>query len=950
MRIRLLKKIIPLLSLLFMTIVWSGQTVSAQEEPTIIKVGYTLNYATLKAPIVVGNEGYGYEYLNRIFEYVDGDYELEFVYCEWTDVMSMVETGEIDIFGPITYTEYNAETYLYTEESFGDNFIFLSTLDENIANYDNYDSIDGATIAVQANNPNEYMLYEFLEENQLEAEVVYFTENDYEKAMEEQGYDLCLCSSLQTFNNLTPAVNLGNTEFYYVTNYDNADLIEEIDQAMQEIDAKEYMYQEKLYLEYYDYSILSDTYITEEEQLLLQEQETYYVGVKDIYGAVCSKNEDGEFEGIAIDAMEMIADIAGIEYVFVEITEDMKADELENLDFSLLTYDEEERRNTTKSNAFCELPYVLVERMAEEGEILDSVGILPYYGITEISQEGYLFGREIIEYDNLADMQDAYNKGMVDSIIITTSNMNLVRGDFIASDFIVTYLDMSLNLCLVYEDGYSEEKVAIFDKIIAQLDETAIQSSVLTYSTSEDTVLSMREILREFPYAIPGTIIALAVMTISFILLFANRKKNYLYQLLNYDRLTGLSSGHKFENDVYEILSHNAEEHYAIVTIDIDHFKYVNDVFGYEIGNIVIQKVGGCISKIAPHALAVARNSSDVFMVLIKQEVPKSQVLEFTDEEKNKLFSELRPYIGDTYKLSFSIGVFDIVDRNLDINFMIDCANMARLQGKSFAHTTINRFDSDMNHKRLLATDLITNMVKGITDHEFVVYYQPKVRLDTRKIVGAEALVRWYKNGTLIPPNDFIPLFEKNGFIGNLDLYVLEEVCIFIDKYPSTPIISVNLSGVTIVKTNITDSILEMVDRYKIPHEKLEFEITETAFIENFEQVVHSLEILRTNGFTISMDDFGVGISSLSRLKKIPIDILKIDREFIWDSVNNDKDEKIVKNIINLAKDLDLETIAEGIETDSHEQMLLEMDCEMGQGYKYSRPLPEAEFLRWINE
>lgn len=925
---------------------FNGIIAKAEERPVVIKVGYTLNYGTVKSPMVIGEEGYGYEYLNEIFDHVDGDYELEFVYCEWLEVVNMLENGEIDIFGPITYSETTAESFLLSEESFGDNFIFLSTLSSNVSNYNDYSDIEGSTIAVQANNPNEYLLLEFLEENELEVEIVYFTEDDYEKVMDE-GYDFCLCSSLQSYMNLTPVVNLGVVDAYYVTTLDNTELMDTINEGMASVDKSEYMYQEKLYLEYYDYSILSELYITEDEYTLLQSKGTYYIGIEDIYGPVGYKNEDGEFQGVAVDVMNMIAEMAGIEYEFVEITE-TSIEELAELDFAFMSYDDEIAEKMVKSTTYCEMPYILVDHVMDDGEEIVNVGVLTHYGLAQDEYQGYVYEREVVEYDSLLDMQEAYNNGGIGSMILTTSNMNMIRGEFSDDNYQVATLDMNLNLCLLYSEDYSKELIDIFDKIIAQLDSRAVSASVMEHSTVENTSIELEDILKEYPYAILATVIFIFVLIIGESNLVAKQKRNYLSELLNYDKLTGLCSGHKFGEDVKQILEKESKKFYSIVTIDIDHFKYVNDVFGYEVGNIVIQKVAGCVEKIAPKSVVIARDSGDIFLVLLEKEQSLEHKLIFDDCDRNTLFEEISPYIGETYKLSFSIGIYDIIDRTLDINFMIDCANIARLDGKGSAYTTIVKYDDRMDKQRVISTEMISNMVQAINNHEFVVYYQPKVCLSNQKMIGAEALIRWQKGDGLIPPNDFIPLFEKNGFIQRLDMYVLEDVCAFIEMNPTVPKISVNLSGITIMRKRIAEEILELVSKYVVPHEKLEFEITETALVDEFEQVVESLDKLRAKGFTISIDDFGVGISCLSRLNTMPIDVLKIDREFIWDSIGKERKIEVLKNIINLSEGLKLEIIAEGIETKEQEELLLQLGCKLGQGYLYAPPLRVEDFMKII--
>lgn len=915
-------------------------TTEAQEDATVIKVGYMLNYGTIKSPIVKESEGYGYEYLTTIFEYIDEDYELEFVYCEWEEAKEMLLSGEIDILGPTTYTESNADILLFTEESFGDNFIFLSTLSENSVYTDDYDDINGSIIAVQEDNPNEYLLYEFLDEHNLQADIVYFTDNDYERVLEDNGYDFVLASSLQTFDNLIPVAILGNLEFYYVTSLDNSELISSINDAMQEIEYNEFMYQEKLYLEYYDYTILSSSYVTEEEYAILQEQEIYNVGVQNLYCPICYLGSNNEFQGIAIDVLEMMAEIAGISYNLVEITEETTEAEWDALDFAFTTIGEDSREDAIESDAYYAIPFLMIER--DDVDEIDSIGIMTYYGITEVEYEDHLYGRTIYEFSNVMELMESYNSGEIDSMIMTTTTLNMERDEFDNLNFVSNTMDINLNLTIAYSEDYSSDSIEIFNKIIAQLDTAEIESSVLLHSSSESTYVTIIDFLKENPMVVIGT----AIIIVLYVLITEYRRRKALYNLLNYDELTLLCSKHRFVSRTNKILKKKfRRKNYSIVTIDIDNFKYINEFYGYNVGTVVLKKVAREIKENAQNAVLISRVNADNFMLLVKREGIEEKLFKSIDGD-NPLFKSLHKNIDETYRLTFSIGIYDIDDPTLDLNFMIDCANSARGLGKNVANTTINKFTAEMDSKRIIDNDIVANMVKAIADEEFVLYYQPKICFETSEIMGAEALVRWMKNGNLVPPNQFIPVFEKNGFIENLDYYVLAKACEFIKKHPNTPMISVNLSGITVMKENVVERILGIVDESKIPHSKLEIEITETAFVDKIDLAIHRIQELRTKGFHIAMDDFGVGISSLNRLKNMPIDTMKIDRAFIVDSIMDPKGAHIIRNIVNMAKDLNLETVAEGIETKEQEKFLVELGCDIGQGYYFSRPLPEKDFVK----
>ena len=244
---------------------------------------------------------------------------------------------------------------------------------------------------------------------------------------------------------------------------------------------------------------------------------------------------------------------------------------------------------------------------------------------------------------------------------------------------------------------------------------------------------------------------------------------------------------------------------------------------------------------------------------------------------------------------------------------------------------------------------MLNNAMKGLINHEFVVYYQPKVALENSHLVGGEALVRWKKpDGTMIPPNDFIPCLEKNGFITALDFYVYEEVCRFIksrvDKnLPIVPI-SVNVSMLHLKEEGFLDRINSLVKSYAIPANLLEFELTEGVFLENEKEALKIMEKMKEMGFLVSIDDFGSGFSSLNLLKNMPVDILKIDKEFFAHDTLHNNDQIIISSIINMANRLHISVICEGVETVDQIHFLKETCCDMVQGYFYSKPVDEDMF------
>ena len=254
--------------------------------------------------------------------------------------------------------------------------------------------------------------------------------------------------------------------------------------------------------------------------------------------------------------------------------------------------------------------------------------------------------------------------------------------------------------------------------------------------------------------------------------------------------------------------------------------------------------------------------------------------------------------------------------------------------------------------------DILFDMERAFQENEFIVYYQPKFLFNSEKIIGAEALVRWnHKKKGLLAPSYFIPMFEKNGFIEKIDRLVFENVCQFLDKWNKSqadktekqPLtISCNLSRVQLYNPDIAKTYKEIASKYEIAPSKIEIELTESFMMDNKERLLKAMNEIRNAGFSISVDDFGSGFSSLSLLKDIPATVIKLDKEFL-NSQDTKKEHIIINSVINMAKNLNMETVAEGVEDKKQSDLLKNMGCDIVQGYFYAKPMTESDFTEKLN-
>lgn len=394
-----------------------------------------------------------------------------------------------------------------------------------------------------------------------------------------------------------------------------------------------------------------------------------------------------------------------------------------------------------------------------------------------------------------------------------------------------------------------------------------------------------------------------------------------------------------------EIIRKNPEGKYALIQFDVAKFKAINEMYGEAVGDELLNFFIESLKVLCTSEQMFARLTADVFMVMTSYET-KQDLLDFIEFIRTNLLG----YKNMEYRLVF--GVAFVKDVNENLRKYGDRASIARQSIKANAMEYVIFHDETMTQKVLSAKRIEDNMEKALENHEFVMYLQPKFDMDTEKIVGAEALVRWIKPGEgIIPPMEFIPVFEKNGFVTRLDMYICEEACKVIRYWLDNGIqpvpISVNMSRANMKSDEYLKRLETLVYGYDIPKELLEIEITETVEGEDVEEAIIGL---KKHGYKLLMDDFGSGYSSLNTLKDTQFDIIKIDREFLQDFVGSDRGKVIVEHTIQMTKSIGLDIVAEGVENLEQARFLVESGCRVAQGFYYAKPMPVEEFDRLYEE
>lgn len=443
-----------------------------------------------------------------------------------------------------------------------------------------------------------------------------------------------------------------------------------------------------------------------------------------------------------------------------------------------------------------------------------------------------------------------------------------------------------------------------------------------------------------------GTLLMFCMLAIV-VYIIIQKKNREILDIAFVDPITGGSTQPRFDLDVEKRLKHF--QPFAYISLDIRRFKLINDAYGSKDGNRVLRYVYECVRQQLTDGETVSRIHADHFNILMLT-TDKAKI----DQRLQQIAADVNFFneqLEHPYYLILSCGTYLVMNPNEDTVSIRDKAIAARKNNNlEHEHTVCtNMFFSDLNLQKMLKEKELENrMESALKNGEFIMYLQPKVALGTGRVAGAEALARWQSSEQgMIMPNDFIPLFERNDFIRKLDLYIFEEACkkirAWMDEGSEVIPISVNLSRNHLYQPDFLNSYRMIRERYQIPEQLLEIELTETVVFENLERLKQVIDELHALGFRCSLDDFGSGYSSLNVLQNIPVDVLKLDR-FFFSKDMDARGFEVVGAVIQLAERLGMTTVAEGVESFSQVKLLQEMGCDMVQGFVFGKPQPADIF------
>lgn len=943
--------------ILFFTI---NQETYAQER--IIKVGYTSD-ETITVNSDGSYSGYIVDYLEEIAQYTGWEYE--FIKGTWEEHMERMANGDIDLMGMIRYTKEREDDMLFSEFSIADDYTALMALEDSEIYYADHEAFQGMKVGLIEGTIHEAAFREYAQEHGFASDVVYYkTEEDTKKALSEGEIDLMASGGLAIYDNLKIVDQFALERTYFVTGKQNEALMKELNEAIEEVRIQNPELMNELTEKYYSVGdMVTNLRLTREEQEYIDSAET--IIIKGFAGREpFAYEEDGAYKGIYPDYMEKLSECTGLKFQ-LEFTDDMflgahasamKADGYGMVYIEYPDRNAAERYGLVATKPMFECGLSIIRSKAfditEKGQAL-TIGLNREMDYLQKQIHSVNQQHTIKYYDTAGECLEAVTTGEVD---VSLQNEYIAEYFMQKAEYMehlmVTDTEATEGLCLYFPEDQQMMAQIInkaIDYLAGEMQAGAMSESMMNHSYQ----YSVEDFVYQYgSWAMfIGLLIALLTSMIILIIRRARqyrqqeREKTELERKLQKDELTGVYSRPYFFEKTEEMLREYDEEIY-IIRMNVSRFKIFNELYGSEKGDRLLKVIGEILKEqVIDKGFAAGRFSGDHFYSCITKS-------EFDTVQLHKKI-EL-DWIDMEVRLTY--GVYPVGDgRDIPVSVMCDRADMANKESsKGAGHI---RYYTDEERQRLMQEQQIeSEMEQALAERQFCIFIQPKYRVTTGKIVGGEALVRWrHPERGMIPPGQFIAVFERNGFIKKLDSYVWEEACRFLadSKQSGRPFypLSVNVSRIHFYEEELEGKLEELLEKYQLDREDLELEITESIYAEDSDAIIKRCKKLKDAGFKIAMDDFGSGYSSLNMLKEMPLDIIKMDLRFLSGGKDTEqirKGNSILQTLIEMSYALDLNVVVEGVETEEQRDFIREIGHCAAQGYYYSKPVETTEYAAML--
>ena len=905
--------------------------------------------------------GMDVDYLKEMCNYAN--WEIEYVKCDsWDDALSLLSAHEVDLVGSAQYSVERAEIFQYANLSSGYTFGVIVTSSNSSLAYEDFEAMKDITFGIVKTYVRRGEFLEYLKDHGVYNPRIqeYTSTAELQEALAQGEVDAIVHTFTETKEGHRLIGRFAPMPFYYISYQGNNDVMRELNQAIADLRINQPELETDLMNQFYQSRLDKTVVFTTEEKNYLAEGHTVIVGYLDGYYPF-SYEEHEEYHGLTRKLLEDGAASAGLQFSYKKmetLREAESALQMGSIDIIAYCTDTSETLNSydlTVVKEYANIPLVIV--MKDSGSLgsLSSLATVPYLYI-EAGRAVDTSSVSIMTCDSQQECLEAVRRGTVDAVLCDGYLAEYLLSTELRYNKmeVKSVLSGDHAVSMVIRKNENPALRGILSKTVSVINAKSVSEYML-----ENNVYSLMTVDRFLRNNSVAIIILLCLLMIAVILvawkIITNNKK--IQKLMYKDTDMDIwNLNYLFYWGKMKLLPERKEQQYAVAYLNVSQFRRYNIIYGWNAGQRLLESVADVLShNVDSRKEICARNQSDRFALLLMFESQEA-LLERTRQLVQAI--EKRIFENTENRMAIHMGVYFLPPESSDLRLATSYANQAIDSLRDSRASEVKVYDASLEkaikdrHEQERLLDSVN------VNKDFVTYYQAKVDIRTEKIIGAEALVRFLDpsdSGRVKSPAFFVPYFEQTGRVTELDFFVLECVCKMLrrrlDEGKEVVTISCNFSRKHFMKPGFPERFEAMLEKYQISKEYIEVEVTETVVVEELQlsTVKQTLDILKEKGIRISIDDFGSGYSSLGVFEQIPASVIKLDRSFLLNREDRNRQVMIMRGIVNLGRELNAQIVCEGVETDNDVELMREIGAYVAQGYRYSKPIPEDDFEKKLD-
>lgn len=906
--------------------------------------------------------GMDVEYLENLCDFVS--WKIEYVDCpSWDDALDMLLRREIDLVGSAQYSKERAELYQYADLASGYTFGAIAVNGDSTIAYEDFSAMWEITFGVVGSYIRKDEFYEYMADHGIFSPKVreYADTAALQAALDAGEIDALVHSLTEIREGQRVIGRFAPMPFYYISYPGNDDLMRELNQGIADVKMNRPELENELMVKYYDSRLDQTILLTNDEKQYIAAQEKLTVGYFDNYYPF-SYESGGEYLGLTRQVLEEVSVSTGILFDYVrmdsmkEAKEALKDGRIDIVSYCGETSKSMKEEGLAATKVYAQVPQVIIMQRNDKSDTITTLAVEASNASGEAVQNFTSGNTELLPFPTQLESLYAVKDGNANAAICDGYLAEYLLGSQLRFNKMEIHSVLSdvHNIYMVVTYDENSPLLGILNKELLEVSDKMVNDYMLRDNFYSKMSLANFISDHSIPILLILSACAAAVILVLFLLL---RNSIRVQKLMYKDTEFDVWNLNYLRYRAAKRLTADKNSNYAIAYTDIGRFKSYNALYGWNAGQKILEIVIETLSNEVDSGQELyARNYGSHFVLFIKYEdvdALKERLMGIAD----RITARIHEKTGIHMSLAMGVGCLEDGDNGLR-RALSECIQLGDSLKNSYGNT-VQIYDDKLREK-LKADHEREKLLESVDiNKDFVAYYQAKVDIRNERIVGAEALVRFKDptaEGAIRAPGFFVPYYERTGRIRDIDFFVMESVCKMlrrrIDAGQDVVPVSCNFSRVHFTEDSFPEKFETMINKYQVPKELIEVEITETLVVEEVQQqkVKEIVDILREKGVRLSIDDFGSGYSSLGVFEQIPASVIKLDRSFLLNNENRTRQVSIMKNIVNLARDLNAQVVCEGVETENDTNLMMEIGAYVAQGYRYCRPVAEDVFEKMLDE